>query len=131
MPKSSRRAFYLRNSPDVTDFVNRFCRLSKGLVPTVWDRSNDPRVEREPVVHGVPEVLLAAEVTLCSLNRRVAEQELNLFKFAAASVTYLRAGPAQIMRRNVLQSDAFAAVSHNAPYKVLRDALAPYLSTLG
>jgi hypothetical protein len=31
--------------------------------------------------------LLAAEVTLRSLNRRVAEQELNLFKFAAASVT--------------------------------------------
>jgi hypothetical protein len=84
---SSSRAFYLRNSLDFTDFVNDFCWLPNGLVPTVWDRRNDPRVECESVVHGVSEVLLAAEVTLRSLNRRVAEQELNLFKFAAASVT--------------------------------------------
>ena len=31
----------------------------------------------------------------------------------------------------MLQPDAFAAVSHNAPYEVLRDALAPHLSSLG
>jgi hypothetical protein len=35
------------------------------------------------------------------------------------------------MGRNVLQPDAFTAVSYHVPYEVLRDALAPYFSSFG
>jgi hypothetical protein len=84
---SSRRTFYLRKRLDSADFVNGFCRLPNSLVDAGWDRRNDPRFERESIVHRVSEVLLAAEITFRSLNRRVAEQELNLLKFTAARMT--------------------------------------------
>ena len=84
---SSRRTFYLWKRLDSADFVNGFCRLPNSLADAGWDRRNDPRLERESVVHGMSEVLLAAEITFRSLNRRVAEQELNLLKFTAARMT--------------------------------------------
>jgi hypothetical protein len=80
---SSRRAFYLH----FADFVNDFCWLPDGLVPTGWDRGSDRHPERKAVVHRASEVLLAAKVALRSLHGRMAQQELNLLKFAAARVT--------------------------------------------
>lgn len=87
MVTSSRRAFYLRNSLDFADFVNYFCWLPDSLDPSIRDRRRNPYSERKAVVHGAPEVLFAAKVTLRSLHGRVSQQELNLLKFSAARVT--------------------------------------------
>lgn len=38
------------------------------------------------VIYGILDLLLRAQVTLCSLDRYVAEQELDLFEFAAGNV---------------------------------------------
>ncbi len=35
--------------------------------------------EVEPIIHRMSQVLFAAKIPLCRLDRRMAEQELNLF----------------------------------------------------
>jgi hypothetical protein len=87
MFRSSRRAFYLLNSLDFTNFVNYLSWLPDGLVPAVLGRRSNPYSERKAVVHGASEVLLAAKIALSSLHGRMAQQELNLLKLAAARVT--------------------------------------------
>ncbi len=82
-------------------------------------------IEPEQVVYGVTEVLLAAEVALCGLNRSVAKQELNLLDLTAVRMAQLRAGPAQIVRSDVLQSSLLAASLHHISNHILRDAVAP------
>ena len=39
------------------------------------------------VIHGISDFLLRAQVTFRGLNRYVAEQELDLFEFAAGNMT--------------------------------------------
>ena len=58
--------------------------------------------EVEKIVHGMAEILLAAEITFRGLNRGVPQQELNLLQLSSAVVTQLRTGPPEIMRRDVL-----------------------------
>jgi hypothetical protein len=41
----------------------------------------------EKIIHGMPEILFAAEIALCRLHRCVPEQELNLLQFTATIVT--------------------------------------------
>jgi hypothetical protein len=84
---SSRRVFYLLNSLDFADFVNYLSWQLDGLVQAVWGRRRNPRSKRKPIVHRVSEVLLATKVTFCSLPSCVAQQELNLLKFAATRMT--------------------------------------------
>jgi hypothetical protein len=48
----------------------------------------------EAIVHRAPEILLAAEIPLGRLHRRMPQQELNLLQFTTTVVTQLRAGPA-------------------------------------
>jgi hypothetical protein len=55
----------------------------------------------EQIVHGMPEILFAAEVAFCGLHRGMSQQELNLFDLATVYVAQPRAGPAQVMRRDV------------------------------
>jgi hypothetical protein len=61
----------------------------------------------------------------------MAQQELNLLKFATVAVAQLRAGPSQVVRRDVLQSRFFAARLDDVPDNVLRDAFPPHLSRPG
>jgi hypothetical protein len=58
--------------------------------------------QMEQIVHGVSEVLFAPEVAFRCLHRRMAQQKLNLLDLATIGVAKLRAGPAQVMRRDVL-----------------------------
>ena len=67
----------------------------------------------------MPEVLLASEIALGGLHRRMAQQELNLLDFAAARVAQFRAGPAQIVRRDMLQPRLLAAAFDDVPDNVL------------
>lgn len=83
----SRKACYPLSSLDSADFANDFCRLSDRLVPTVWSRGNGPYSKRETVIHRVTKVLLAAKISLRSLNRCVTQQKLNLLKFTTTRVT--------------------------------------------
>ncbi len=42
--------------------------------------------QSQVVIHRVPQFLFASEIVLRRLNRRMAEQELNLLKFSASQV---------------------------------------------
>jgi hypothetical protein len=87
--------------------------------------------EVKKIVDRVSEILFAAEIAFCRLNRCVAQQELNLLQFTAAIVAEFRAGPPQVVRCNVLQACSRAAGSDHVPDNVLRDAVAPHLSPSG
>jgi hypothetical protein len=50
-----------------------------------------PYPELDPIVRRVHQILLGSQVTLRGLNRRVAQQQLDLFKFAAGRAAHLRA----------------------------------------
>ena len=60
------------------------------------------RSEVKQIVHRMPEILLATEIAFRRLHGGVAEQELNLFDFAAAGMAQLRARSAQVVRCNML-----------------------------
>src|SRR5580658_8871345 len=79
------------------------------------------------IVDRVSEILFAAEIAFCRLNRCVAQQELNLLQFISAIMAELSAGPPQVVRCNVLQACSLAAGPDNIPDNVLRDAAAPHL----
>jgi hypothetical protein len=58
--------------------------------------------EVKKIVHWVAEILLAAEIPLGRLYRRMPQQELDLLQFTTTVVTHLRACSPQIMRCDVL-----------------------------
>ena len=128
---SSRRAFYLLNRPDFADFVNYFSFRPRGFVQAIGGRRSNPRSERNPIIHGMSKVLLAAKVTFRCLHGRVTEQKLNLLQFSAARVTQLRTCPPQIMGCNMLQPRTFATLSYHAPHQILRDTFPPYFPAPG
>src|SRR5204863_5807507 len=74
------------------------------------------------------QILLAAEITLGRLYRRVSQQELNLLQRSSAVMTQLRTGPPQVMGCDVLQARSAAAGPDHVPHDILRDAVAPHLS---
>jgi hypothetical protein len=119
MFSSSLPTFYPWCSFEFADLLDRSFRQPDSFEPAVRVRRSSERSERKAVVHGVPEVLLAAQVTFGSLPRCVSEQKLNLLQFAATRVTQLRAGPAQIMGCDVLQPHALAALPYDAPHQIL------------
>jgi hypothetical protein len=44
-------------------------------------------LQQDPIIHRFTQALFAADVALCCLHRRMAEEELNLFQLAAGAVT--------------------------------------------
>jgi hypothetical protein len=60
------------------------------------------RWEVEKIVHRMPKILFAAEITFGGLDRRMPKQELNLLKFTAAVMAQLCTGSPKIMGRDVL-----------------------------
>ena len=78
----------------------------------------------------MPEILLAAKVAFRRLNRGVTEQELNLFKLTATSVTQLCAGSSQIVWGDMVQARFFAAIPYHVPHHVLGDTPAELWSKL-
>ena len=88
----------------------------------------DIHFEVEEVVDWMSEILFTAEIAFGGQNRRVSQQELNLLQFATVGVAKLRTSPAQIVRRDMLQSCSLATVSHHLPDDILGDARSPDLS---
>ena len=65
------------------------------------------------------EILFAPQIPLGCLYGGMAQQELDLLQLAAAAVAQFRTGPAQVVRRNMLQARPLAAGLHYIPDHVL------------
>jgi hypothetical protein len=87
--------------------------------------------EVKKIVHWMPEILFAAQIAFRRLHGCMPQQELNLLEFSTARVAQLRAGSAQVMRRNMLQARSLAATLDHVPHYILRDAFPPHLSRPG
>jgi hypothetical protein len=62
-------------------------------------------------VHGATQFLLAPEVPFRRLNRHVSQEELDLIQFAAGEVAQTRAGPSQVVRRELIDAGAVGVTS--------------------
>ena len=71
------------------------------------------------------EILFAPEIAFRRLDGRMTQQELDLLQLTTARVAQLRAGSAQVMRRNSLQPRFLAAGLDDVPDDILRDTFAP------
>jgi hypothetical protein len=80
--------------------------------------------EFEGVIRGMNEVLLRAEISLGRLDRSVAEEQLNLLKFATRRSTQLRAVTAEVMRRDAGNADRRRIRLEHLPHNLLAQALA-------
>jgi hypothetical protein len=83
------------------------------------------RFEPDSIIHGRADALLAAEVSLCGLNRDVAKQELYLFQFASRCVAQPCAGPAQVVRRQFFYASFRSELADNVPDDLLGHVLTP------
>jgi hypothetical protein len=101
MFSSSLPTFYPWCSFEFADFLDGFFRQPDSFISAVLDRTSNKRSERKTVVHGVPKVLLAAQITFRGLHRCVSEQELNLLQFAASAVAKSSARPSEVMWRQL------------------------------
>ena len=50
-------------------------------------------IQIDSIIHGILEALLAAKVLLCSLDRDVSKEKLNLFEFAAGLNSIQKSAP--------------------------------------
>ena len=57
--------------------------------------------EVKKIIHGMPEILLAAEIALRGLDRCVPQQELNLLNLPTTVMAQFRASPPEIVGRDV------------------------------
>ena len=89
------------------------------------------RSEVKKIIYRMSEILFAAQIAFRCLDGCVPQQELDLLQLATARVAQLRAGSAQVMRRNMLQSRSLAASLDYVPHDILRDAFSPHLSRSG
>jgi hypothetical protein len=85
----------------------------------------------EAVVHRASQVLLAAEIPLGRLYRRMPQQELNLLQLTATVVAQLRTSSSQVVWRNVLQAHSLATSPDHIPDHILRDTISPHLPRPG
>ena len=67
------------------------------------------------IVHGDSNLLLGAKVTLGRLDRRVSEQELDLFQIPTRFAAQFCASPAQVMGAEVLNPDLLGATFDDRP----------------
>jgi hypothetical protein len=89
------------------------------------------RSKVEKIIHRMPEILLATEITFRRLDGCMPKQELNLLQLAPVRVAHLRTGSPKVMRRNMLQTRSLAATLDYVPHDILRDAFPPHLSRSG
>jgi hypothetical protein len=68
------------------------------------------------VIHRDGEFLFRTKVAFRGLNRRVPKQELYLFEIASGFAAEFRAGPAQIMSAEALDSYFLCGLLDHGPY---------------
>lgn len=89
------------------------------------------RLDAQPIVHGVPELLLAAKVALGRLDGDVPEQELDLVQFATGQVAQTGARAPKVVRRQLLDVGALRGGAHHIPQHLGGQAVAPDATVLG
>ena len=80
----------------------------------------------DSIIDGGPDALLAAEISLCRLDRNVAQQELNLLQFSSRYVAQPRTSPAQVVRRQLVDGSFRSELADNVPDDLLGHALTPH-----
>ena len=70
---------------------------------------------KDPIVHGIRNILLASQVFFRGLNRGVPEQKLYLLEIAAGFPAQFRACAPQIVGRQVLDADLVRVMQHDLP----------------
>ena len=77
------------------------------------------RSELEKIVYRMSEILLAAEIALGRLYRRVPQQELNLLQLPSAVMAQLGTGPPQVVGCDVFQDRSPTAGPLHVPHDIL------------
>ena len=83
--------------------------------PWRWSGSSGIRFDSQSVVHGNPELLLASEVAFGCLDGDVAEQELDLIKFAAGEMAETSASAPQVVRSQLVDRSTSRCGADNVP----------------
>jgi hypothetical protein len=78
-----------------------------------------------PVVDGAAQLLIAAEVTHCGLDRDVSKQELDLIQFATGEVAQPRASATKVMRSKFLYARSRGGLPDNLPQHLRRHPSSP------
>ena len=76
------------------------------------------------IVRRMNQILLRAQISLGSLNGGVAQQHLDLLQFPAGSAAQLRAGTAQVMRRDTGNANLGRVPPEHLPDDLLAQAVA-------
>ena len=76
------------------------------------------------IVRRLDQILLGPEVPLGSLNRSVAQEQLDLLKFAARCPTQLCARPSKIMRRDSGNANCLGILLQHLPDDLLAEKVA-------
>ena len=79
----------------------------------------------QSVIDSVPKLLLAPEISFCSLDGDMPQEELDLIQFATGKVAQAGAGATKVMRSEFLDTGACGSLSNNPPNDFRRHSIAP------
>jgi hypothetical protein len=88
------------------------------------------RFQFDPIIDGVAESLLAAQVTLGCLHRNVPQKALNLFQFTTGLMAKTGASPAKVIRRERRDLTVQSFLLYNTPNGLGAKSGAPNLAGL-
>jgi len=116
-------------------FQSRVVAQGGSWIPPAFPRSRRIGLDREPVVRGVPEFLLAAGIVLGRLNRHAPKQELDQVQFTARQVTEQESRPIPgaliAQRRPSWRSTTVRAISTATPMRSITFTSCPRSSVIG
>ena len=79
----------------------------------------------DPVIDGGPNALLAAEVSLCRLNRGVPKPKLNLLQLASRGMAEARTCPPEVVRREPVTARFAGVLTNDVPDRLFRQSVTP------
>ena len=101
---------------------------SSRVIGNVVLETSRARFDSDLVVDCLSQALLTAKIFFRSLHRDVAQKELNLFQFAASTVTQPSARPSKVVRRKFQESSLPCVLPNNVPHHLFCHFSAPTLS---
>src|ERR1035441_2096845 len=88
------------------------------------------RFEPDLIIDGVTKALLAAQISLCCLNRVVSQQKLDLLPFTTCLVAKTGTSPSEVMRRERRNLTVLCFFLRHAPNGLGAEADAPDSASL-